>query len=225
MRVCLGIDIIYIMRSKRGRLSRAGYAAKGPRTRAVTASRFREARSICCLSVSEAAKLLRVTERTLQNWEAGRVRIPYAAYKLMRILRGHELAHPAWRGFRVVGATLWTPEGRSFRPDHMTWWSLTCRMADEFRAMVSGRLRRAGAEGSGSGLVTTGTSDTEWAQTQQRRGFQAFTQRSSGGTLPPDCSRERGLFTGRGEEQPPGPSSNTGQKDPRSRPLAEGVPA
>ena len=105
----------------------------------MTASRFRETRSICCLSVSEAAKLLRVTERTLQNWESGRVRIPYAAYKLMRVLRGHELAHPAWRGFRVVGANLWTPEGHSFRPDHMAWWSLTCRMADEFRARARAR--------------------------------------------------------------------------------------
>ena len=142
------------MRSKGGKLARVGTAAKGPRTRAVTASRFREARSVCCLSVPAAAKLLRVTERTLQNWEAGRVRVPYAAYKLMRVLRGHELAHPAWSGFRVVGDTLWTPEGHPFRPDHMTWWSLTCRMADEFRAQAR---RRAACEASRSSLVSSGT--------------------------------------------------------------------
>ncbi|GGA74868.1 hypothetical protein GCM10011521_11340 [Arenimonas soli] len=141
------------MRSKRGRLSRAGYAAKGPRTRAVTASRFREARSTCCLSVPAAAKLLRVTERTLQNWESDRVRIPYAAYKLMRVLRGHELTDPAWRGFRVVGNTLWTPEGHAFRPGHMTWWSLTCRMADEFRARARAR---AACEPTRSEIVSSG---------------------------------------------------------------------
>lgn len=106
----------------------------------MTASRFRDARHLCSLTIPAAAKLLRVTERTVQNWESGRARVPYAAFKLMRILRGHELPHPAWRGFRVVGDTLWTPEGRSFRPDHMAWWSLTCRMADEFRALV--RLAR-----------------------------------------------------------------------------------
>src|SRR5690606_5254462 len=124
----------------------------------------------CGLSQGAAAKVLRLTKRTVQNWEAGRASIPYAAYKLLRILRGYELPHPAWRGFRVVGDTLWTPEGHPFRPDHMAWWSLTCRMADEFRRLAaSRRATEAGAEGSGSGLVITGTSDTECAQTPQRR--------------------------------------------------------
>ena len=59
--------------------------------RAVTASRFKDARLFCMLSTIEAAKLLRVSERTLHNWEKGRVRIPYAAFKLMRILRGEPL--------------------------------------------------------------------------------------------------------------------------------------
>lgn len=162
------------MRSKRGTLRGAGYAAKGPRTRAVTASRFREARQTCSLSVPEAAKLFRVTVRTLQNWESGRVRVPYAAYKLMRILRGHELPHPAWRGFRVVGATLWTPEGHSFRPDHMAWWSLTCRMADEFRVLARlARPVRAGAEGSGPGLVLSSTSDPRSTLEAEKQGLAA----------------------------------------------------
>lgn len=136
-------------------MSPAAKALRGPKNRAVTASRFREARQTCSLTVAEAAKLFRVTERTVQNWESGRVRVPYAAFKLMRILRGHELPHPAWRGFRVVGDTLWTPEGHPFRPDHMAWWSLTCRMADEFRAQAR---RRAACTGSRSALVSGGSS-------------------------------------------------------------------
>lgn len=170
------------MRSTRGRLTRAGYAAKGPKTRVVTASRFREARQTCGLTIPAAAKLFRVTVRTLQNWESGRVRVPYAAYKLMRVLRGHELAHPAWRGFSVVGDTLWTPEGRAFRPEHMVWWSLTCRMADEFRVLARlARPVRAGAEGAGSGLVLSSTSGPDFGEAQQIQGLPARPSAGSGG--------------------------------------------
>lgn len=80
--------IIYIMRSKP---SRHGYLGKTPRTRAVTAFRFREMRFSCGLSVAIAAKVLHVTERTIHNWESGAARMPYAAYKLLRLLRGGEL--------------------------------------------------------------------------------------------------------------------------------------
>lgn len=105
------------------------------------------------MSVPETAKFLRVSERTLHNWESGRARVPYAAYKLLRVMRGHQLLHPAWKGFSVRGDTLWTPEGRSFKPSHMTWWSLTCRMADQFRLLMgrawgleSQLLREVGSE-------------------------------------------------------------------------------
>jgi DNA-binding transcriptional regulator YiaG len=125
------------MRNNSGRIPRHGRASKQPRNVAVTASRFREARQTCSLTVPAAAKLLRVTERTLQNWESGRARVPYAAYKLMRVLRGGEMLDAAWTGFRLHRDTLWTPEGHPFRPADLTWWSLTCRMADSFRALVS----------------------------------------------------------------------------------------
>lgn len=148
----------------------------------MTASRFRDARLACLLSVPAAAKLLRVTERTVQNWEAGRVRVPYAAFKLMRVLRGYELPDPAWRGFRVVGDTLWTPEGHPFRPDHMAWWSLTCRMADEFRRLAaSRRAAEAGAEGSGSGLVLSSTSDHGNHETPENVGSPARPVAGTGG--------------------------------------------
>ena len=142
------------MRTARGRISKGKPAPRTARTRAVTASRFRDARAVCCLTVPETAKLLRVTQRTVQNWESGRVRVPYSAYKLMRILRGYELPGNAWRGYTLRGDTLWSPEGLAFKAADHRWWSLTCRMAAEFRAMVAGR--RLQTPGS-SGLVLSST--------------------------------------------------------------------
>jgi transcriptional regulator with XRE-family HTH domain len=114
---------------------------KSARTRAVTASRFKEARHLCALTIPQAAELLRVSERTVHNWERGRVGIPYAAYKLMRILRGYELPNDHWQGYRLVGDTLWSPEGLALKAEQQRWWSLTCRMAAEFRSMMASRRR------------------------------------------------------------------------------------
>ena len=43
------------------------------------------------LTVPEAAKLLHVSLRTLQNWLSGKHQIPYMAFKLLRLLRYTEL--------------------------------------------------------------------------------------------------------------------------------------
>jgi DNA-binding transcriptional regulator YiaG len=40
------------------------------------------------LSIEETAKALHVTTRTVRYWISGRVGIPYAAYRLVRILVG-----------------------------------------------------------------------------------------------------------------------------------------
>ena len=98
---------------------------------------------MCCLSVRDAGKVFRVSERTVRNWEAGRVGIPYAAFKLLRILRGYELPGQAWKGFRLKGDTLWSPEGKGFKASDHTWWSLTVGMAHEFRRMMQAK-RAAG---------------------------------------------------------------------------------
>ena len=99
---------------------------------------------MCCLSVRDAGKLFRVSERTIRNWEAGRVGIPYAAFKLMRILRGYELPGQAWKGFRLKGDTLWSPEGKAFFASDHTWWSLTVCMAREFRSIMADRRSKEG---------------------------------------------------------------------------------
>src|SRR3546814_19751205 len=89
--------------------SRHGYLGKTPRIRAVTAFRFREMRLSCALSVAAAAKVLHVTARTLHNWESGASRVPYAAYKLLRLLSGGALPGAAWKGWRLHGDTLYSP--------------------------------------------------------------------------------------------------------------------
>ena len=79
---------------------------------AVEASRFRDTRFTCNLSVPAAAQLLRVSERTIHNWESGAARcrpVPYAAYRLLRIVRGGEFVHPSWKGWSVRGDTRCSP--------------------------------------------------------------------------------------------------------------------
>lgn len=122
-------DIIYIMRNQ---AARAGRHGRTPLMRSVNARRFREARHLCVLSQQAAADLLRVSLRTIKNWESGNVRVPYAAYKLMRILRGYQLPGESWRGWNLKGDVLWSPEGRAFRASDHGWWSLIVAKADAF---------------------------------------------------------------------------------------------
>lgn len=84
------------------------------------------------LDLSGCAKLLHVTERTLHNWESGKHDIPYATFKLLRLLNGMELPGESWRGWSFQGGKLWSPEGRSFVGTDGSWWSLLIRRAAMF---------------------------------------------------------------------------------------------
>lgn len=42
-----------------------------------------------------------------------------------------------WAGFGFQGGKMFTPEGHSLEPCDMSWWSLTCNIAREWRAMMS----------------------------------------------------------------------------------------
>jgi Phage protein len=99
---------------------------------------------------------LRVSERTVHNWEAGRVRIPYAAYKLIRILRGYELPGFEWKGYRLIGDTLWSPENRPFRAADARWWTLTVQMAHEYRRQSKARQAKRTAENGALATVENG---------------------------------------------------------------------
>ena len=98
--------------------------------------KFRDTRHMARLTQSEAACLLHVTERTIRLWETGQVAIPYAAYKLLRILTGFELPGEAWAGWSIRGNTLWSPERRAFNASHLSYMWLTFAMARNWQEMV-----------------------------------------------------------------------------------------
>jgi DNA-binding XRE family transcriptional regulator len=75
---------------------------------------FRDLRRFSGMTRREAAAALDVTPRTVQNWETGGARIPWMAYRMLRILRGHALPGKAWEGWTVSGDTLYAPNRRSF---------------------------------------------------------------------------------------------------------------
>jgi len=95
--------------------------------------KLRETRILSRLSKKEAAQMMFVTYRTWHNWESGRIQVPYAAYKLLRILTGYELPGEAWRGWRLSGNTLWSPEGKKFMAADLSYLSLTFAIARQWR--------------------------------------------------------------------------------------------
>eukprot|EP01038_Epipyxis_sp_PR26KG_P019506 gene19506-27637_t len=106
-----------------------------PDTRSQLAFRFKAMYRNLGLDLPGCAKLLHVTERTLHNWESGKHDIPFASYKLLRLLNRMDLPGDSWAGWSFHGGKLWTPEGRSFVGTDGSWWSLLVRRAACFDAM------------------------------------------------------------------------------------------
>jgi DNA-binding transcriptional regulator YiaG len=90
---------------------------------------FKELRLINNLTVIQTAELLQVTGRTIALWESGAVRVPYSAFKLLRVLANGELLPSAWKGWRVCADTLYTPTGRAFKAHELTYLSNYITMA------------------------------------------------------------------------------------------------
>jgi hypothetical protein len=80
-------------------------------------------RMSCGLDRAQTAKLLHVTERTLHNWETGVFHIPYAAYKLMRLMNYFELPGKGFEGWHVSNGCLYTPENHCLDLSEFTWWN------------------------------------------------------------------------------------------------------
>ncbi len=105
-----------------------------PDSRTQLGQRLHYARLKLGWSIEAAGKYFQVTDRTWHNWENGLHRIPFAVYKLARVLARLELPGEAWAGWRLEGSALITPEGRQIRPQDGTWWSLLVRRAAGFDA-------------------------------------------------------------------------------------------
>ena len=75
---------------------------------------FRDLRRQAGMTRLEAAAALDVTPRTIQNWETGGARIPWMAYRMLRILRGYALPGCQWQGWTLNRGELVSPAGRCF---------------------------------------------------------------------------------------------------------------
>jgi DNA-binding XRE family transcriptional regulator len=85
----------------------------------------------------EAAKHLDVTKRTIQNWETGGARIPWMAYRMLRILRGYALPGVHWEGWKVYSHNLISPSGRIFDAASLDYLELVFSQARLWRQMYS----------------------------------------------------------------------------------------
>ena len=93
------------------------------------ASRFRVMCADAGLPLDAVAQALHVTPRTVRYWFSGKTSVPYAAYRLIRILGRFELPDPAWKGWVMHSSRLWSPEGHAFVPSDSNWWGLLCTRA------------------------------------------------------------------------------------------------
>jgi len=114
-------------------------------TRAMLASRFKVLCADAGMSLDEVAKTLHVTPRTVRYWFSGQSSVPYAAYKLVRVLRWFELPQKGFEGWCMHSGKLWTPEGHGIAPEDGSWWSLLVRQARCFRTLYqrTGDFERA----------------------------------------------------------------------------------
>lgn len=89
------------------------------RGRYISPGDFRNLRRLSGLTRKQAAELLDVTARTIQNWETGGARIPWMAYRMLRILTGYALPGKAWEGWSVHGDRLYAPNGRWYEANSL----------------------------------------------------------------------------------------------------------
>lgn len=106
---------------------------------------FRDLRRESGLTRVQVAEELNVTPRTVQNWETGGARIPWMAYRMLRILRGYALPGFAWEGWTLRNHQLFSPAGRSFEASNLAYLDHVFGMARLWRQMYSrsGRAKTA----------------------------------------------------------------------------------
>lgn len=106
---------------------------------------FRDLRHRADLTRKQAADLLNVTARTIQNWETGGARIPWLAYRMLRILTGRALPGKAWEGWTVHDDRLIAPNGRWFDAGSMEQIERVFALARLWRQDYARRHRKPAA--------------------------------------------------------------------------------
>lgn len=107
---------------------------------------FRDLRHQSGMTRKEAADALDVTPRTIQNWENGGARIPWMAYRMLRIVRGYALPGLEWEGWTVRGGDLFSPAGHRFDAASLQYLENVFSMARLWRQMYAASGRRKTAE-------------------------------------------------------------------------------
>ena len=104
-------------------------------TRMLLGSRLKVMLADLGLTPDSAAQALHVTPRTVRYWISGKTLVPYAAYRLLRIMAGAELPCPGWDGWHMHSGKLWSPEGHGFLPSDSSWWGHLVRKARLFKEL------------------------------------------------------------------------------------------
>lgn len=115
--------------------SRKGQQRRRRRVWHLSPDGFRELRHSCFLTPEACAKYLGVALRTVQHWDAGRCRVPWAVVRLLRFLRLGDLGalDDAWAGWTVNRNGLWSPDGKRYHQGTMRHWWITCEQARFWR--------------------------------------------------------------------------------------------
>jgi DNA-binding XRE family transcriptional regulator len=103
---------------------------------------FADLRKEAGMTRKEAAKALDVTPRTVQNWEMGGARIPWMAYRMLRILRGYALPGVAWEGWTMRDHQLFSPAGRAFDASWLEHAELVFAQAKLWRQMYAKQCKQ-----------------------------------------------------------------------------------
>jgi DNA-binding XRE family transcriptional regulator len=107
---------------------------------------FRDLRRRADLKRYQAAELLDVTPRTIQNWETGGARIPWIAFRMLRILTGFALPGKAWEGWTLHRDRLIAPNGRWYEANTLEQIEHVFGMARLWRQDYAKKQRKPAAK-------------------------------------------------------------------------------
>lgn len=107
---------------------------------------FRDLRQQAGMTRKEAADALDVTPRTIQNWETGGARVPWMAFRMLRVLRGYALPGVEWNGWTVRAGDLFSPAGRRFDAASLEYLEGVFAQARLWRQMYASTGRQQTAQ-------------------------------------------------------------------------------